>query len=183
MSGLRGKCLIIGEASVGKTSLLDRYVNDNFQEDYVQTIGANFMVKEVDLMDKIEGITDSDNLKDVKELKIYWWDIGGQQDRLFATEYYFSQAVGALVVFDVSNEESFKSLDFWIQKMTSLTGDIPFVIIGNKCDKKKVVSEDEIKKKVSKYNVEYFETSAKTNENVTLAFNTLALKILSIRIK
>ena len=72
-----------------------------------------------------------ENVKN-KGLKIYFWDIGGQQDKLFANEYYFLDAVGAVVVFNLVDKESFKNLEFWISKLKELSGDVPFIIIGNK---------------------------------------------------
>lgn len=179
----RGKALMLGNASVGKTSLLARYIDDKFYEEYSQTIGANFTIKEIDLrglVDKKE-IINNNHLKDDIELKLFFWDIGGQTDKLFVTEYYFIQAVGALVVYDILNRESFENLNFWISKLTELSGDVPFIIIGNKIDEKnrRSVSFEEGKEKAEEFKVDYIETSAKTNENVNKAFDMLAIKILS----
>ena len=112
---------------------------------------------------------------------LFYWDIGGQKDKLFVTEYYFLQAVGAMVAFSVANRESFNNLDFWISKMKELSGDIPFIIIGNKTDlqDKRVVQTEEIEKKAKEYGVRYFETSAKLNESVDIAFDDLSIQILN----
>lgn len=168
---------MLGNAKVGKTSLLSRYVEDQFRESYFQTLGANFLVKEVD----VKNITNHlDEEKNINSFNIYVWDICGQRDKLFTTEYYFVQAVGALVVFDILNRESFEDLDFWINKLKELSGDVPFIIIGNKIDKeeKRMVSKEEGKELAEQYGVEYIETSAKSDENVDKAFEILAIEII-----
>lgn len=182
----RGKVILLGNPSVGKTSLLARYVDDTFSEQYNPTIGANFLIKEVDLKEIIHKLTNlDDELKQqVKEkgFKIYFWDIGGQPDKLFANEYYFADAVGAIIVFDLFNRESFKNLEFWISKLKNLSGEeVPFILVGNKTDlsEARKISEKEIEDKANKYEVEYFETSAKANTNVIKAFEVLSVKILN----
>jgi len=180
----RGKVVLLGAPSVGKTSLLARYVDDIFRDEYMQTIGANFLIKEVDLKNIIHNIDikSSERNQDIKErgLKLYFWDIGGQTDKLFANEYYFIQALGAMIIFDILNRKSFKNLEFWISKLKELSGDVPFIIVGNKLDKseEREVSEEEGRKFAKKYGVDYIETSAKNDMNVNKAFELLAIKIL-----
>jgi len=182
----RGKVILLGDAGVGKTSLLTRYVDGIFRSEYIQTIGANFLIKEVDLskiIDKL-NIEDEELISTIKErrVSIYYWDIGGQHDKLFANEYYFIQAVGAIVIFNVDNRETYNNLDFWISKMKQLSGeDIPYIIIGNKIDlqDKREIQTEEIQKKAEEYGVHYFETSAKLNESVDAAFEDLSIQILN----
>jgi len=117
---LVGKVIIIGSAGVGKTSLLSRFIDGTFHEEYIQTVGANFLIKEVDLTQVIKKVQNLN--KDLKEkilekgFKLYFWDIGGQSDKLIVTEYYFFQAVGALVVFNLVSKESFDNVNFWVNK-------------------------------------------------------------------
>lgn len=181
----RGKVILLGDAGVGKTSLLARYVDGIFRSDYIQTIGANFLIKEVDLSKVIDklNIEDEELISKIEERRvtIFYWDIGGQHDKLFANEYYFIQAVGAMVVFNVDNRETYNNLDFWISKMKELSGEIPYIIVGNKIDldDKIVVQTEEIEKKAKEYGVQYFETSAKLNNSVDAAFEDLSIQILN----
>jgi small GTP-binding protein len=180
----RGKVILLGDPGVGKTSLLARYVDGIFRSEYKQTIGANFLIKEIELSYVISKINiDKKIKKDVEDkgFRLYFWDIGGQSDKLFVTEYYFVQAVGAMVVFNVDNRESFENIDFWITKLKELSGEIPFIIIGNKIDleEKRVVSSEEIKSKAEKFGIKFFETSAKLNESVDKAFEDLSIQILN----
>ena len=181
----RGKVILLGDAGVGKTSLLARYVDGIFRSEYIQTIGANFLIKEVDLSNVIDklNIEDEELVNKIKERRvvIFYWDIGGQHDKLFANEYYFIQAVGAMVVYNVDNRETYNNLDFWISKMKELSGEIPYIIVGNKIDlyDKKVVQTEELEKKAKEYGVNYFETSAKLNESVDAAFEDLSIQILN----
>ena len=179
----RGKVILCGDAGVGKTSLLAQYVDNQFSDEYHQTIGANFLIKEIDLnkvIDKL-NITNPKLKKDIKQkgFKLYFWDIGGQKPSLFANEYYFVQAVGAMIVFSLSRLATFKSIDFWISKLKELSGDVPYIIVGNKTDLKSEINEDIIKNKVNELGVAYFETSAKLDENVDKAFETLSVQILN----
>lgn len=179
----RGKVIICGDAGVGKTSLLARYVDDQFSEEYHQTIGANFLIKEIDLkivIDKlnIKNPNLSHDIKD-KGFKLYFWDLCGQHDKLFSTEYYFVQAVGAMVVFSLNNYSTFENLDFWISKLKELSGAIPYVIVGNKTDLKREIDKELIEKKLKTLRVKYFETSAKLNENVNQLFESLSVEILN----
>ena len=180
----RGKVILLGDAGVGKTSLIARYVDNMFRSEYIQTVGANFLIKEIELNYIIDKLNLNLQIKEdikAKGFNLYFWDIGGQQDKLFVTEYYFLQAVGAMIAFSITNRESFNNLDFWISKMKELSGDIPFIIIGNKTDlqDKRVVQTEEIEKKANDYGVQYFETSAKLNESVDIAFEDLSIQILN----
>ncbi|TFG00901.1 MAG: GTP-binding protein [Promethearchaeota archaeon] len=181
----RGKIILTGDPQVGKTSLLSRYCDDKFPDNYNPTVGANFLIKEVDLTDIISQLDLDNELKrevGKKGFKIYFWDIGGQHDKLFQNEYYFQDAVGAIIVFDLINKESFDHLDFWIDKIKSLTGnDVPFIIVGNKTDlsEERKIALNTIEEKAEKHGVEYFETSAKKDENVRKAFESLAIKVLN----
>lgn len=179
----RGKVILCGDPSVGKTSILARYVDDQFSDEYNQTLGANFLIKEIELIKVIDKLDiQNPNLREgIKEFKLYFWDLGGQHDKLFSNEYYFVQAVGAFVVYDVSNRESFDNIDFWISKLKELSGEIPFILIGNKIDKKseRLVSLTEAKEVAGTYNVQYLETSAKSNENIDKAFESLSALILN----
>ncbi len=179
----RGKVILCGDAGVGKTSLLAQYVDGKFSEKYQQTIGANFLIKEMVLNKIIEKLElNNPNLKeDIKKkgFKLYFWDLGGQKHALFANEYYFVQAVGAMVIFSLSNVSSFENLDFWISKLKELSGTIPFVIIGNKSDLKREITQQMIDDKLKNIKVQYFETSAKLNENVDNVFQSLSVQILN----
>lgn len=179
----RGKVILCGDAGVGKTSLLARYVDDLFSEEYIQTVGANFLIKEIDLsmiLDELE-IENPKLKEDIKEkgFKLYFWDIGGQRQSLFSNEYYFVQAVGAMVIFSLDRLESFENIDFWISKLKELSGDVPFILVGNKTDLTRVIDQEKIDKKLQELDVKYFETSAKLNENVDKAFESLSVQILN----
>ena len=179
----RGKVILCGDAGVGKTSLLAQYVDNQFSEEYHQTIGANFLIKEIDLskvIDKLD-IKNPKLKKDIKQkgFKLYFWDIGGQTDKLWANEYYFVQAVGAMVIFSLDKVSSFEQIDFWISKLKELSGNVPYIIVGNKTDLKRELNEEIIKNKVKELGVEYYETSAKLDENVDKVFETLSVQILN----
>lgn len=176
-----------GDSMVGKTSLLSRYSEGIFKDTYNQTVGANFIVKEIDvanISEKIEfkDIQMKEKIKE-KGFKIYFWDIGGQRHTLFVTNYYFEDAHGAMVVFNHQDYDSFQDLDFWIDKICEKCGDIPYIIVGNKTDlleeSEPAVPQEDIKKKVKKLDVPYVETSAKLNKNVDKAFNLLFQEILA----
>jgi small GTP-binding protein len=141
------------------------------------------LIKEIDLsliIDKLE-IKNPELKKDVKEkgFKLYFWDIGGQRQGLFANEYYFVQAVGAMVIFALDNYESFKNIDFWLEKLNELSGEVPYILVGNKSDLQKEVPKNLIEEKVKQLGVSYFETSAKLNENVDKAFESISVQILN----
>lgn len=179
----RGKVILCGDAGVGKTSLLAQYVDGQFSEEYHQTIGANFLINEIDLSKVINklDIKKAKLKNDIEEkgFKLYFWDIGGQQDKLFANEYYFVQAVGAMIVFSLNQFSSFESIDFWISKLKELSGEIPYIVIGNKTDLERKVEKDLIENKLKELGVKYFETSAKLNENVDEVFESLSFQILN----
>ncbi|MFO8017399.1 MAG: Rab family GTPase [Promethearchaeia archaeon] len=182
-----GKVVMCGDSMVGKTSLLLRYSEGIFRDEYNQTVGANFIVNEINLteiLDKIE-FKDFKSRKKMRQkgFKIYFWDIGGQKNTLFVTNYYFEDAHGAMVVFNLNNYETFNHLDFWVEKIHEKCGDIPYVIVGNKIDlfdgENREVPETAIEKKCTILGAPYIETSAKLNKNVDKAFNLLFQKIIS----
>jgi small GTP-binding protein len=163
--------------------LLARYVDGKFHDEYTPTIGANFLIKEIDLSKIVDKLNlEKPELKqDIKEkgFKLFFWDIGGQEDKLFSTEYYFVQAVGAMIVFSLNDLLTFQNIDFWLSTLKDLSGDVPYILVGNKTDLDRNVDQSLIEAEVEKLGTQYFETSAKLNENVDLAFESLSIQILN----
>lgn len=166
------KVIIIGAGAVGKTSLLQRFVEDTFNFKYKLTIGADFLAK------VIEGYPNPDTT-----CKLQIWDIGGQERYKFLRSSFFDGANGALVVFDISRWHTFEELDDWLSDLREFAGDnVPFILIGNKSDLIKDIYGEFDKETVEKFaiskNSYFVETSAKTGENVEQAFLDLTQKII-----
>ena len=162
--------LIIGDSSVGKTSLITRYTNGTFKEEYLATVGLDYYSKE-------EVINN-------KTINIKLWDTAGQERYKSLTQNYFKNAEGVLLTYDITNSESFDNLKEWISSIKkNMEGKdifIPVIIIGNKIDmeESRETSKEDAEKFAKENNYKYFETSAKTGEGVDNAIRELIIQIL-----
>lgn len=167
------KVCLVGDVGVGKTSLIRRFVTDVFDDKYIATIGTKVTKKEMEHKDPRTGET--------QKIVLLVWDIMGQPSfREVLREAYFYGAEGALAVCDVTSKESLSELRYWVKAMTSTTGEIPLVFLGNKCDLKddmRVGAED-LEVFAMKHGAPSMLTSAKTGYNVESAFSTLVDMIL-----
>ncbi|MFW9937594.1 MAG: Rab family GTPase [Candidatus Thorarchaeota archaeon] len=155
------KITLFGAGGVGKTSLLIRYIKDYFNPDLKQTIGSNFLIKDVEIENK--------------NIRLLLWDIGGQEAFQKLRTIYFKGSNGALGVFDVTSPQSLLKLPGWVSSIKkSVKKSIPMIILGNKIDLERQVEKDEADDLAKRLNCEYLETSAKTGENVEVAFEKIA---------
>ena len=163
--------LLIGDSSVGKTSLIQRYANGIFKEEYLATVGLDYYTKQ-------EMIN---NLNVLVKL----WDTAGQERFKALTPNYFRNAEGVVLAYDVTNSESFENLKFWINSIKSNLGEknifIPIIIIGNKIDMEDMrdITKEDASKFAKENNYKYFETSAKTGEGVDEAIRDLVNQVLT----
>ena len=160
------KILIIGESGVGKTCLLLRFTEDSFTTTFQTTIGIDFKIKIINLENKL--------------IKLQIWDTAGQERFRTITKTYYKGAHGIILTYDVTDQDSFKNIRNWIKQIeANAQGNVKRVLVGNKCDKPdRVVTEEEGKKLADDYSMSFFETSAKTNKNVTEVFYHLTKEIL-----
>ena len=166
------KFVILGEGRVGKTSILSQYFNKKFSEGQQSTVNPSFYEKKY----TFEG----------KEYQLNFWDTAGQEQFNAINTIYYQNAVGALLVYDITIPETFDKVKNWVLTLKEAVGkDITFVIAGNKYDKydksnKELI--DKCKANVDSYcrqeNCSHFYTSAKTNFNLEDAFNTLITAVL-----
>ena len=162
------KICLLGEANVGKTSLVYRFIENKFREDYKSTLGVNLLKKDMDI-DKYKGVS------------AQIWDLGGQDSFKSLRNLYLQGANGALVIYDTTNRKSFEKLDEWVRNFEEARGFVPTLLIGNKNDleNKRKVEEKEARDFAGKNpNMDFLLTSAKTGANVETAFNELIKKIL-----
>ena len=160
------KICILGDAAVGKTSLIYRFIEDKFKEDYKSTLGVNLLTKEFEL-------------ENYGVVGLQMWDLGGQDSFKRLRKMYLEGSRGALVVFDVTKRESFEKLDGWIQSFKEIRGDAPIFLIGNKIDlKDEIKVEEKEAQDFAKGEMDLILTSAKTGENVDKAFHELSKKFL-----
>ena len=158
----RYKILIVGDASVGKTSLTLRYISGFFLEDLKLTIGVDFYSKTLEY--------------DNNKVKLQIWDFGGEERFRFLLSQYCRGANGALYLFDITNPSSLEHLPDWITIIRKYSGDVPIVLIGSKLDLRDIrkVKEDDGALAAKKYDLASFiELSSKTGENVEKAFNKI----------
>jgi len=160
------KVLVVGDGGVGKTSLTLRFTTGSFRENYMPTLGVNFYSKTVD----VGGIL----------VKLTVWDTGGQERFKPLLPNYFKGGQGSLVVFDVTDPESFKSVEKWVEDVKRYCGDVPIIIVGNKIDlsSKRKISCEDAKELADRLKAPYFESSAKENIMVNDVFTFLASLIL-----
>ncbi len=163
--------LLIGDSSVGKTSLIQRYANGIFKEEYLATVGLDYYTKQ-EMINNINVL-------------VKLWDTAGQERFKALTPNYFRNAEGVVLVYDVTNSESFENLKFWINSIKSNLGEknifIPIIIIGNKIDMEDMrdITKEDASKFAKENNYKYFETSAKTGEGVDEAIRDLVNQVLA----
>ena len=157
------KVLLLGDSDVGKGPLLLSYVDKVFSDTYVPTIGVDFRVKTLELENK--------------KIKMQIWDTAGQERFRNVISSYFRGAHGILLIYDVNNRDSFKSLEIWLEEIEkNAIKNVSKILIGNKNDlpDEKEVKTEEGEAFAKKNGMQFIETSCKMNINVTEAFETLA---------
>ena len=161
------KLLIIGDSSVGKTSILLNYTDNVFPDSHLATIGVENKVKMIK--------TDKFNVK----LQI--WDSAGQERFKSNIKSFFRNANGILFVYDITNRKTFHSVKDWIKDSELNATNFEKILLGNKIDleAKRQVKKTELEEYGLKKKIDTLETSAKTNINIELAFKTLLDKILA----
>ena len=160
------KYIIIGDAAVGKSNLLLRYVHGQFKPEYQLTIGVEFGAKNINISSKV--------------FRIQIWDTAGQENFRSITRAYYKNSVCALVVYDISSRDSFNNVTSWIEDCKNQSPKTIFmVLVGNKCDleDKRQVSYEEGRELADKNEMLFFESSAKDGINVDEIFENSAKEI------
>lgn len=162
------KIIIIGDSGVGKTSLMRRYVRNNFSEIYQSTIGVDFLSKSLKINNKL--------------IDLQIWDTAGSERFRSMNNAFYRGADACIIVFDLTDMNSFNNLENWIDEFLINVSPkepelFPFVIIGNKADLERKINSNMISRFCSSKNINYFETSSKLNVNIEDAFEYLINKI------
>lgn len=157
------KMCMIGEAAVGKTSLIRRFVLDKFEDRYISTLGTKTTAKELQLTMGEENII----------LKLQIWDILGLRCFGKLQRNAYRGAYGAFFVLDTTRKGTLYSFENWLSSLYKVTGEIPVIMLANKNDLKGEIRKSEIEKVAMDYGFLHYFTSAKTGENVKEAFETL----------
>ena len=165
------KVIILGDSGVGKTSLMNQYVNKKFNAQYKATIGADFLTKEVTVDDRL--------------VTMQIWDTAGQERFQSLGVAFYRGADSCVLVYDVQQPKTFDNLDSWRDEFLIQAGprdpdNFPFVVLGNKIDvdSRVVAQKRALAWCQAKGNIPYFETSAKEAINVEQAFQVIARNAL-----
>jgi len=166
MSEICLKILLIGDTSVGKTALILKYIDKQFSENNMSTIGLEYK-------DKIIRIKE-------KKIKLQIWDTSGQERYRSITKSFYRNANALLFVFDVTNEISFNHIKDWLIESENSGKDFKKILVGNKIDlkDKRIIDKERMEQFAKRKNMKCFEVSAKEGKNVDLIFKEITKLIL-----
>ena len=166
MSKFKFKITVIGDGFVGKTSLIRKFTQGDFQEDYIKTIGAQFS----EYNEELEG----------DRFDLIFWDIAGQDEFHFLRPAFYKSSIASIIVFSLEENDfgkrSFKNVTYWHKEIKKFCGDIPVILFGNKVDlvDESRLNDEKTHKFVKKSNIiGFYHTSAKTGQNVETAFRAI----------
>ena len=167
------KICLVCDGGVGKTSLIRKYVFDQFSDDYIVTLGTKVTKKDLTVSPPTNG---------VKDVRLLIWDIIGQQGfHQLLKDAYFAGTQGIIGTCDITRRNTFSGLETWVDTSQGITGDIPMIFLGNKCDLEddREVEFETIKDFASRFeNCEAYLSSAKVGVNVEKAFQIISKMIL-----
>ena len=157
------KVTLIGESKVGKTSLINQYVNNKFEEEYFMTIGNDKLIKEIEINEN--------------KVRLEIWDTIGQENLRSANKIFMKNTDIALIVYDITNKETFEKVNHWINLVKEVNGNRNLIIgiAANKSDlyENTEVNREEGEEYAKKINALYFESTATDHENVVNIFEEL----------
>jgi Ras-related protein Rab-11A len=162
------KIVLTGESGTGKTNIVSQFVRSNFTPNAKTTIGVECAVKTFNI--------------DTTTVRAQIWDTAGQERFRAITTTYYHGAHGAVLVYDITNTQSFRNAAHWLQELRNFTDpNVPVVLVGNKCDLEasRSVPQDEGIRYAEAEHLIFFETSAKTAINLNEAFTALATEIVA----
>lgn len=163
------KIVIIGDSGVGKSNIFTRFIKDEFIIDSKATIGVEFSAKNITIKEKV--------------IKAQVWDTAGQERFKALAKNYYRGAVGALLVYDITNYDSFKNAEKWLKEVKEhAEPNLVTLLIGNKSDldEKRAVKTEEGAEFAQKVGSGFIETSAKNNVNIDSAFHRLVSEVFDI---
>ena len=160
------KIIIVGNSNVGKTNIVTRYVKGEFSNEYMITIGMDFLTCNLELDNKI--------------FKLRLWDTAGSEKFRSVTRGYYSNTCYALIVYDITDDSSFNSVKQWIEDVQSFANKgTNLVLVGNKVDlnNKRKISKEEGQNLATEYGMDFYESSALTGENINDIFEGICQKV------
>nr|XP_057946572.1 ras-related protein Rab-15-like [Doryrhamphus excisus] len=161
------RILLLGDSDVGKTCMLRRFTDKEFDYGHVSTIGVDFKMKTLD----IDGI----------KVRVQIWDTAGQERYQTITKQYYRRAQGIIFVYDITNESSFQHIVKWASDVDEYAPDkVQRILVGNKSDEepRRRVTKEDGSKLAEWYGMDFFETSASTSNNIDESFTRVTELVL-----
>ena len=162
------KVIILGNSSVGKSSLMIKYSDNIFEPTYLSTLGVDFKQKKI-------------QLKNGNEIKLQIYDTAGEERFRAISSSFIKKAEGVILMYDITSKVSFEAIDGWLESIRENGKEnLPIILVGNKCDfpaDQKEVTTEEGEEKANEFKIPFYETSCKEGINVKEVFDKLIEEI------